>query len=60
MEKPQPFKLSLSIGFARYDPLSPCSIEEILDRADKNMYEQKQMGRTFQLNNRCLLKTWKS
>jgi diguanylate cyclase (GGDEF)-like protein len=36
------FKLSLSIGSAYYDPTSPCSIKELLDRADTNMYEQKQ------------------
>jgi two-component system cell cycle response regulator len=36
------FKLSLSIGFAHYYPTSPCSIKELLNHADKNMYEQKQ------------------
>jgi diguanylate cyclase (GGDEF)-like protein len=35
-------KLSLSIGFAEYDPASRRSIKELLDDADKNMYEQKQ------------------
>jgi len=37
------FKLSLSIGFAHYDPTSPCSIKDLLNHADKNMYEQKQV-----------------
>jgi diguanylate cyclase (GGDEF)-like protein len=41
-EKNRSIKLSLSIGFAYYDPISPCSIKELLDQADKNMYEQKQ------------------
>jgi diguanylate cyclase (GGDEF)-like protein len=36
------FKLSLSIGFAYYDPTSPRSINELLDDADNKMYEQKQ------------------
>lgn len=35
-------KLSFSIGFAHYYPTSPCSIKELLNHADKNMYEQKQ------------------
>jgi diguanylate cyclase (GGDEF)-like protein len=37
----QDFKLSLSLGFARYDPESPRSIEELLAQADKNMYKNK-------------------
>lgn len=37
----QDFKLSLSIGITYYDPENPCSIEELLERADKLMYEQK-------------------
>jgi len=36
------YKLSLSMGIARYDPECPCSIDELLDRADNLMYEQKQ------------------
>jgi GGDEF domain-containing protein len=35
------YKLSLSVGFARYDPACPCSLEELLDQADKNMYRHK-------------------
>lgn len=38
------YKLSFSVGFARYDPESPCSAEELLDRADQNMYQCKQHG----------------
>lgn len=34
-------KLSLSVGIAHYDPERPCSIEELLHRADTAMYEQK-------------------
>lgn len=36
------FKLSLSIGFAGYDPEYPCSIDELIAQADKYMYERKQ------------------
>ena len=36
------YKLMLSIGIAHYDPASPCSIEQLVKRADKLMYEQKQ------------------
>ncbi|MGB3480024.1 MAG: HD domain-containing phosphohydrolase, partial [bacterium] len=37
----QDFKLSLSIGTTYYDPENPCSIEELLELADKLMYLQK-------------------
>jgi len=36
------YKLSLSVGFARYDPEHPEAIDELLARADRFMYEQKQ------------------
>ena len=39
------FKLSLSIGIARCDPEQPCSLDELVARADKLMYEQKQAKR---------------
>jgi diguanylate cyclase (GGDEF)-like protein/PAS domain S-box-containing protein len=35
------YNLSLSIGKAYYDPLKPCSIEELLHQADMSMYQQK-------------------
>ena len=35
------FGLSLSVGIARYDPTRPCSIEELLARADSAMYGHK-------------------
>jgi len=37
----RPYKLSISIGIARYDPECPCFLEELLVRADQLMYEQK-------------------
>ena len=36
------YPLSISLGVARYDPECPCSIDELLARADISMYEQKQ------------------
>jgi diguanylate cyclase (GGDEF)-like protein/PAS domain S-box-containing protein len=36
------YKLSISMGCAYYDPESPCSIDDLIARADKLMYEQKQ------------------
>jgi PleD family two-component response regulator len=34
-------ELGISIGVARYDPESPCSIDELMSKADALMYEQK-------------------
>jgi len=36
------YRLSLSVGIARYDPKYPCSMDQLLTRADRAMYEQKQ------------------
>jgi diguanylate cyclase (GGDEF)-like protein/PAS domain S-box-containing protein len=35
------YQLSFSIGYALYDPRSPCSTDELITQADKAMYEQK-------------------
>jgi diguanylate cyclase (GGDEF)-like protein/PAS domain S-box-containing protein len=35
------YSLSLSTGVARYDPGSPCSLDELIARADASMYEKK-------------------
>jgi len=35
------YELSLSIGSAYFDPKSTCSLEELLQEADKSMYEHK-------------------
>ena len=40
-KKGRAFNLSLSCGTVRYDHQSPCSIEELMHRADELMYEQK-------------------
>ncbi len=39
----RPYKLSLSVGIARCAPGSNCSIDKLLDEADKSMYEQKRL-----------------
>lgn len=36
------YELSLSVGLAHYDPEDPCSLEDLLTQADREMYEQKQ------------------
>ena len=36
------YKLSISVGYSYYDPENPCSIDDLIERADKLMYEQKQ------------------
>ncbi|MFA7384047.1 MAG: diguanylate cyclase [Desulfurivibrionaceae bacterium] len=36
------YPLSLSIGVSRYDHLDPCSIDELLLRADQAMYDNKE------------------
>jgi two-component system cell cycle response regulator len=38
----RPYELSLSVGAAPYDPEEPCSIEELMERADALMYEEKE------------------
>ena len=35
------YTLSVSLGIATYDPEHPCSIDELLARADARLYEQK-------------------
>ncbi|MBC8336844.1 MAG: GGDEF domain-containing protein [Anaerolineales bacterium] len=35
------FKLSASIGIAAYDPKAPCTLDDLLNQADKSMYAEK-------------------
>jgi len=42
-DKSNPFNLSVSMGISSYDPEHPCSIDELLVRADKLMYEEKRL-----------------
>lgn len=39
------YHLSLSIGTALYDPSAPCSVADLLTKADEAMYEQKKHKR---------------
>ncbi|MGO9612340.1 MAG: diguanylate cyclase [Dissulfurispiraceae bacterium] len=41
LQRKRSYNLSLSAGIAFYDPENPCSIEELLLRGDRLMYEQK-------------------
>ena len=34
-------KISLSIGTSCFDPEKPCQLEEVIDKADKEMYKYK-------------------
>ena len=40
------YRLSLSAGIAYYDPENPCSLDELLARADTLMYEQKRQKKS--------------
>ncbi len=37
----RPYQLSLSVGAHRYDPETPCSLEELMKSADELMYRHK-------------------
>ncbi len=39
------YELCLSIGVVWYDPEHPCTLEELLERGDREMYEEKQRKR---------------
>jgi len=36
------YKLTFSVGIARYDPEAPCSVTDLIKQADSSMYQQKQ------------------
>lgn len=41
-EAERPYELSISFGVTSYDPARPCTLEELMERGDRLMYEQKQ------------------
>jgi len=41
LQSDRPFKVALSVGAAEYEPAHPCSITELMQRADESMYRQK-------------------
>ncbi|MGC2419719.1 MAG: GGDEF domain-containing protein [Candidatus Acidiferrales bacterium] len=45
------YTLSLSVGMARFDPERPISLGELMEKADRNMYEQKRNRPRLRLNN---------
>ena len=47
-QRNRPYDLSISIGIAHYDPDEACTIEELMGRADRVMYEEKRKKRTLQ------------
>ncbi len=40
-QRDRKFKLTISVGIIRYDPLNPCSLPDLLSRADQLMYKHK-------------------
>lgn len=47
------YKLSFSIGMARFDPETACSLGELILRADQNMYANKSTVRDPHRHNKC-------
>ena len=43
----RPFVLSLSMGIAQYDPANPCTIDDLLAKADALMYAEKRSKRAI-------------
>ncbi|HAM53372.1 MAG TPA: hypothetical protein DCP92_22755 [Nitrospiraceae bacterium] len=41
------YTLSVSLGISHYDPENPSSLDELIARADKMMYEQKRLKQTY-------------
>jgi diguanylate cyclase (GGDEF)-like protein len=42
LENGWPYKLAMSYGVTLYDPHAACTLEELLERGDRLMYQQKQ------------------
>jgi diguanylate cyclase (GGDEF)-like protein/PAS domain S-box-containing protein len=48
LQRLRPYRLSFSIGTARYDVTDPCSVEELLEGADREMYRNKLEKKSLQ------------
>jgi diguanylate cyclase (GGDEF)-like protein/PAS domain S-box-containing protein len=48
LQRIRPYRLSLSFGTARYSVTEPCSIEDLLEMADRDMYRYKLEKKTQQ------------
>ncbi len=42
------YKISISIGTSHFIPESPCSIDELINKADKLMYEEKRIKKSIE------------
>lgn len=42
-DEESPYRLSISVGVARFDPTRPSSLAELMGQADQAMYEQKRI-----------------
>jgi len=49
LEVHRPYELSISFGITAYNPVEPCTLEELLERGDRLMYEQKQQRKMARL-----------
>ena len=45
MQKTREYILSFSMGMAHFDPENPCSIDDMITRADTLMYENKRRNK---------------
>jgi diguanylate cyclase (GGDEF)-like protein len=43
LTKSRNYMLSISFGVSYFDPVAPCSLDELIVNADKMMYEQKRL-----------------
>ena len=55
--KDAPYKFSVSLGTARFDPWHPASIRELIAEADRAMYEQKRRRSSLRLRNEACQQT---
>ena len=39
----RPYTISISLGTARFDPLAPVSLDDLMAEADANLYEAKRL-----------------
>jgi two-component system, cell cycle response regulator len=51
------YELSLSIGTARFDPHNPAALGELMDQADRSMYDEKRSRSAFHQTELTTLRT---
>ncbi len=52
LEVDRPYQLAFSMGLSDYNPVVPCTLEELLERSDQLMYENKQRRKQAGLRKR--------